>query len=522
MLKLPGFMKRSLVHGALGAALAVGAGSALAATNFQNDVAQAINSGLTFLTNRGVYSNSPPNGDATGIAIEALLEKRASGNPTDPPQGYVGAIAADQALLRSAVTYLITQSNANGNSFYAYRDGAWMFALSGYALTNGPDKSVLGTPLTIKAAMDQLVDRTLAQQTLSGQCSGFWSYTSQGCDSSTTQFASAGLNAARQFYQSAKSGDTAFADMTRAANITTALNRTRAGYQLNAKAGSDNGGCATVSSTERGIGYQATGYNPSLQQTASGIYIQLFGGADVNDASLQTYMQWLKNHYRYSTLDNMGNSWAGPSWTYYLWSSFKGMELIRQSGVAPNVGNVGPSDLGTVAADVNCNVRETNIDPSTVARIPLFGANPVGYYNSEVKSQYFDYAYTLLSMQCGSGSNGYGYTGVAGSFTCGSFYSPSNGYAVSDWEGGQTNTAHNAYAILVLQRATGVVVEKCNVNGDSQIDSTDIAKITGAIGKTAAILGSDFALYDANSDGKINITDVRLCTAKCTKTNCAP
>ncbi len=43
-----------------------------------------------------------------------------------------------------------------------------MFALAGYALTGGPDKSVLAPAnadyQTIKQAMDALVDRTLANQ----------------------------------------------------------------------------------------------------------------------------------------------------------------------------------------------------------------------------------------------------------------------------------------------------------------------------------------------------------------------
>ena len=101
----------------------------------------------------------------TGLPMEALLEKRASGNPLDPPQGYNGASATDQARLRSAATYIINQTAANGAGFYAYRDGSWMFALAGYALTGGPDKSAgLGTTIDIKTAMDMLVDRTLANQ----------------------------------------------------------------------------------------------------------------------------------------------------------------------------------------------------------------------------------------------------------------------------------------------------------------------------------------------------------------------
>ncbi len=474
----------------------------MAATQFQTDVSVAITKGLNYLATNGVFSNPSSLGinSAQGVAMEALLEKRASGNPADPPQGYVGASAADQALLKTAAAYILNSSS--GQSFYAYRDGAWMFALSGYALTGGPDKSVLAPAnaayKTIKQSMDAMVDRTVSSQTTSGTCKGFWGYTGTGCDSSTTQYASAGLNAARVFYKSNKSADDVFGDAVRAAAIDAALASTRAGYVLNGKAGSDNPACGTVTATERGIGYQATGYNPSLQQTASGIYIQLFGGADVNDANLQHYMEWVKNHYRYTDLDNMGNSWPTSSHGYYLWSSFKGMELIRQSGVAVNPGNIGPNDYGTLPANAGCTFRQSNLVPAATAQPALFGGAPAGVYSAETTGQYFDYAYTLINMQCASGA-----------FTC-------TGYQGS-WEGG-VNASHNGYALLVLQRATGVVQTKCDVNGDGKVDSTDIKAIMAGIGKPP-VAGDP---RDYNGDGVINIVDVRQCTLQCTNKNCAP
>ncbi len=351
-----------------GVVLSLAAGSALAVTPFETNVSTAITNGLNYLATNGVFSNpsSLGNDGAQGLAMEALLEKRASGNPVDPPQGYVGASAADQALLRTAAAFILDRTNET--SFYAYRDGAWMFALSGYALTGGPDKSVLAPAnadyQTIKQAMDQLVDRTIAAQTVAaGSSKGFWGYTGPGADSSTTQFAAAGLNAARVFYLSNKSADNVFADPARAAAIDTALASTRAGYVLNAKSGSDNASCGTLTATEKGIGYQATGYNPSLQQTASGIYIQLFGGADVNDPNLQHYMEWIKNHYRYTDLDNMGNSWPTLSHGYYLWSSFKAMELIRQSGVAANPRQCRPERLRHPPASQRAGVRFPASEP---------------------------------------------------------------------------------------------------------------------------------------------------------------
>jgi hypothetical protein len=58
----------------------------------------------------------------------------------------------------------------------------------------------------------------------------------------------------------------------------------------------------------------------------------------------------------------------------------------------------------------------------------------------------------------------------------------------------------------------------CDVNGDGVIDSTDISLIIAGIGQTP----TPDDPRDANSDGKITITDARLCTAQCTNKNCAP
>jgi hypothetical protein len=252
-----------------------------------------------------------------------------------------------------------------------------------------------------------------------------------------------------------------------------------------------------VSPTERGHGYHAPaeGYKPSMQQTASGIYLQLFGGSDVNTPGTQHYVEWLRNHYRYTNLDSMGNSWPTSSYGYYLWSSFKGMELIRQSGIAPVPGNVGPNDLGTLPADATCNVREVNRDPTTLSRPALFGAGGPGYYSAESMGQYFDYAYTIINMQCASGH-----------FTC------------TGYPGAWTGTSHDAYALLVLQRATGVVVQRCDVNGDGEIDTRDLNLIRAAIG--TAVGAND--VKDSVPDGIITMNDVRACTLVCTNARCVP
>jgi hypothetical protein len=345
----------------------------------------------------------------------ALLEKRASGNPTDPPQGYDGANATDRGRLRNSAAYILDR--ANETTFYAYRDGNYMFALAEYALTGGPDKSVLAPGNadyeTIKEVMDRLVDRSLAAQRRAPAFpnaidQGYWCYTNSGCeDSSTTQFVAAGLAAAKTFYSSAKSADQPFADPARVAAIDTALALTRQAYELNALQGSDlgltvGGNCMIMTPTERGHGYLAQSYRPSLTQTGSGIYIQLFGGANINSGMVQNYMEWVRNRYRWQNITSLGNSWAGSSYWYYLWSSFKALELMRNSGIAPNPGNLSANSLGTLpaAGAPACNLRQDNKDPAAFARVPSFGANGVGYYAAEPTGQYFDYAHQILTHQC--------------------------------------------------------------------------------------------------------------------------
>jgi len=421
-----------------------------AITPFETDVSTAIDRGIEWLANNGAYSNPSSAGDAAGLPMEALLEKRASGNPADPPQGYTGANATDKTRLRSAASNILDQ--VNETSFYAYRDGAFMFALASYALSGGPDKSVLQPGnvdyQTIKEAMDALVDRTLANQRKAptfpaAADQGYWCYTANNCeDSSTTQFAAAGLASAKTFYSSGVIGDQPFADAGRVTSINTALGLTRQAYELNAGQNSDNPACGMLTASERGHGYR-TGYNPSLQQTASGVYIQLFGGSNVNTAMVQHYIEWLRNRYRWEDLDSLGNSWPGLSWSYYMWSSFKGMELIRQSGILPALGNLGPNDLGTLppASAPGCVVRQEHKTSAAVARPVSFGVSPVGFYAGEPQTQYFDYAHEILTHQCYDGSAPI--NGNDGLFNCDS----TPGF----WE----TYSHQSYLLLVLQRATG-------------------------------------------------------------------
>ena len=569
---LASLIKKSLIGSAAAAAVLLGS-PAQAITKFETDVATAIDRGLTYFANIGAFNNPSTIGDGSGLAMLALLEKRVNNDPTELAQGYADATPADQARLRTAAAYILDRTNET--AFYSYRDGNWLMALSVYALTGGPDKGeVAEIPnnvdyMTIVEAMNAMTDRIILNMRKAPAVpaeinQGYTCYTANNCeDSSTTQFAVAGMAAAKSFYSSAE-----FADPARVTALNTELARSRKAYELNGLAtGSDNASCNVLSATERGHGYRRTGFKPSLQQTASGIYIQLFGGADVNTPSVQAYMEWILNRYRYTDLDNLGNSWASASHGYYLWSSFKAMELIRGSGVAPAGGNIGPDDWGTLpaASAPTCIVREVHKDPAVVSRPASFGAGGAGYYNEAGtdKSHYFDYAHTILTHQCYDGSAPI--AGNDGNFIC-------NG-APGSWEGFD----QQAYKLLVLQRAVGgacvdsdgdgVCDEedncvakpnanqadrdrdgvgdvcdncpdvpnpdqkdsngngigdaceggKCDLDKDGDIDKADIRVITGLRGQLSPPADSN---ADADGNGRININDARACTLQCTRPRC--
>jgi hypothetical protein len=211
-----------------------------------------------------------------------------------------------------------------------------------------------------------------------------------------------------------------------------------------------------------------------------------------------------------------------------------------------------------------CVVRQEHKEPATYARVPSFGAGAVGYYSEEAESQYFDYAHQILTHQCYDGSAPIG--GNDGYFACNS--------APGRWDG----YASQAYALLVLQRATGGAcvdsdgdgvcdeddncvstpnpgqedrdgdgvgdvcdncpdvpnpgqedsngngvgdaceVEHCDVDSDGDVDKVDTALISRARGQTVPPL--DVA-YDPDGDGLVTSKDVKLCIPQCTRPRCA-
>ncbi len=480
-----------------------------------------------------------------GLSLLALLEKESI------PAGYNGLSAADKTLAQQAACLLIDDGNfGDRGDFYSYYDGQVLMGLSVYLDTGGPDTPASGggyncAGRSARQTIDKVVDRAIAQQSTSGACSGFWDYASPGCDSSTTQLTLAGLSAAKGFYTA--KGESA--DKNRIPLITTALDRTSAGYAANGKLDTvaqyaimDSCGAGCY-----GHGYQVS-YGPgatSSQQTASGTWGQLVGtGKDVNNPQIQGYLRWLRNAYNYNT-NVIPYAWP-PAYFYFLWSSSKAFNIIETSGVTPAAGNIGPADMGTLPGlSAGGYTRLANRDPAADTRPPARGAGAAGYYDGTPKGWYYDYAYRLMSLQQGDG-----------------YFPNPNG----SWSG----PVDHAYAILVLQRSLGgacvdtdqdgvcdsvdncpavpnanqldgdqdgigdacdncptvpnpdqnpnACQGKCDVDKDGDIDKIDTSMISKARGKTVPPFDQ---AYDATGDGKIDPADVKACIPKCTRPNCA-
>lgn len=514
------------LSGALVVTCGLGLGSTAAAgglTPFQQDVGTAINNGLTWLANNGAFTGNA--GWGTGIATVALLEKRSSGNPNDPPQGYAGASPTDQGRMQTAVAYMITLvSNQGGASgFYAYGYGGTLSALTEYLATGGPEAcispctpaqlAVTPPPLqnlsnTVLGTINNAVDGTLkAQRSVANGWpndwhQGYWHYNGgDDTDSSTTQFAALGIAAAQSLYSNPLFGDPG----NRLPKISAALSLARQAYALNGAQGSQDPACdvgytyttpnpanfpagfvpnpqlvynnggqtsgAPLQPTDPlafGHGYHdpTEGYAPSLQQTASGLFVQALGGANINDSHLQGYLRWVNDHYRYTDIggyNGAGNLYDGSwpySYFYYLWSSFKGIEYLIGQGVQPTGGNLGTTAYGTTPGNVApvCTDREVHLNPATVTRPPAFGSGGAGYYSAETQSQYFDYAYTLLSYQCNANSGGN--TGRFDACSSSTSVGSSNPGSWDGWDG-------NSYALLVLQRAIGVLAPTATLTSSS-------------------------------------------------------
>ncbi len=430
---------------ALAALVAVGASSANAqVTTFSTDIATAIDNGLARLDALGAFSEFSSAGDAAGLVALALLEKRTSADYSAPAQGYAGASVADQQRIDDIITYIV--NNYGNAGFYAYRDGGNLMALSVYLRSGGPDSDLMGARTMLPSeALNNTFDRVAASQ----NGAGYWCYFDGSCDdSSTTQLVMAGIAAARTTYSATGSHP----DPVRLAELNAIADLAGDAYAANGLAGQACSSGGVLTATERGHGYNLGSCN-SLQQTASGTWIQLVGGSTVNDAGVQGYLEWIRNRYQYPGLGSAGDGW-GISAYYYLWSSSKAYNFIK-AGPAATGTNLDPDDLGLLppgSAPVY-GPRQLHRNPATDARVPLFGAGGPGYYGSESPRWFYDYAYELLLDQDAVGD-----------------FNSSDG----EWE----YYSNQAYAILVLESSVGGGCIDSNGNTICDVEETPVCTAT--------------------------------------------
>ena len=381
-------------------------------TPFSQDVNAAIDAGLSWYANRGYFGNpasAGPSGRAAGLVALTLLEKPRTADQNALGQGYANANQADQQHIQTMINYIIGRSQ---ESFYAYRDGADLMALAVYLQTGGPNQA------NGLLAFNRIFDRIIENQ----GGGGYWCYTSGGCsDSSTTQLVMAGLAAARGLY-----ANNDFRDDVRLNRVNERTARTRDGYAANGVAGA-------LGNNERGHGYRAGSGSVSYQQTASGLWCQIIGGADISNQSIQSYLRWLYHRYNYTSIAAAEEGWA-QSYYYYLWSSAKAYTFLEDAGLEAPAGGVHPGDLGLLASDQapGFGSRQVHLEPAAVTRVGRRGAGGAGYYvhPREPARWYFDYAYTLMSHQDGEGR----------------FVSPAGNWDLA---------TSQAYALLVLEKSVG-------------------------------------------------------------------
>lgn len=396
-------LKNVLRRATLGIAIAMTTASvATAQTNFADDVNSSLDHFLSYARSQidAGNLNSPcamPSIDPVGLVGLTIMEKHDPTIAGNPILGYSNSTASDQARLRSIALGIINCGNhVQRGSFYAYVDGADMMYLALYARTGGPDP--VGGVTTVRGAMDILVDRTIGAQTPAGGWGtvGLWGYTGNGSDSSTSQYAVGGLAAAKGYYLDGSLGGDPGG---RIPQIDTSLSGPSGARQ--AYAAGQNAGPAA---NEGGWGYQVPGSATSLQQTGSGLWVSVLGGADINDPAAQPGLRWQQNRYNYDNINAFGDGWQGLSYGYFLFSTSKAYAAFEELGTAPAAGNISTHEIGDLPPDPGMS-RLTHIDPATAAcALVTHPADCHGSYAGEEPRWYFDYSYTIMTRQLANGS----------------------------------------------------------------------------------------------------------------------
>ncbi len=341
--------------------------SGAAVTPFGRRVNQSIDRALGNL--RATEANGNIGGRATGLAVLCFLEKRESADWGAPHVGYAGMDAADQALVRRAVAYMINNDAAlrAGGLGYTYQTGSSLMGIARYLDTGGPDG--VGAQVGARQALVNGVAAMSRQQNPLGG----WNYDDPEADNdlSTTQFALAGLAAA-----------SAVVPVDR--NV---INRA-AGSTDGNHAG---GGC---------YNYRTSGWaGCSSSMTASALWVQRLGDRPLAHANVQRAMVWLRDNWRYDGhIAAPQAAWGVNSYYYYLWAAAKGLEVAE-------------------AQDPNL-VTATDVGGARDPRADGFPEEPQGWY--------YDMAWSLTERQnqngtWPSGGNRSSWDGVDGQVSSTSF-----------------------------------------------------------------------------------------------------
>lgn len=309
-------------------------------TPFGDQVNATINRGLTYL--RNTENNGNTGGWATGLAMLALLEKRANADWQAPSVGYRNSSAQDQARLRRMARYVVNMDPAlqGGGVAYSYGTGSGLMGLSLYLSTGGPTN--VGARVSVEQAIRNGAAKIKQTQGNRGCNSGGWNYRGPGSDGdlSTTQFAMAGLSAASAIDP----------------NAANTLGRSIRFIQ-----NSQHG--------DGGHSYRGCSGGSIHSMTASGLWTYRLAGLSQSEARVQRTLRWIQSRWQYEN----GISWA---YYYYMWAAAKGLEVSQNNG--------------------NAGVFEDAIGGRRNMAQLGFPAEPNNWYS--------DLAYTLVRQQTNNGS----------------------------------------------------------------------------------------------------------------------
>ena len=354
---------------------------------FERDGNGAVVSGLDWLVQADAFAGVQDQGDppadpplfdhrdrARGLVLTALVDSTLT--------GYAGLTAAYMAQAQAAAALIIDSANCGaahvGTNGYCL--GQSLMGLGRYGATGGPDPG--GAGRTVREAIDIAADNLMAIQAAGGAYANLWGYSEDAAERRVmTHYAAAGLAAARGYYIGIND---AGADSVRA----------RIDDALDAAANAVIGGI----NVDGGLGYE-DGDASSYPHTAGGLLVAVLGGAHLDQASVQSLLRWLQVRYQYETVDPYDAD-QPENYYHYLWASAVAYRLLEASGMAPAMGNIATTGLGTLNPSTPpIDHRVGNRNPSVDGRVPERGAGGGGYYAGAKAGWDFDYRSALMHQQ---------------------------------------------------------------------------------------------------------------------------